>query len=333
MRLRVAGVIYVALALTPALPGPAHADDNDLVLSRFGTPIMNGPNIEDVIPDNQRFRSFASELGVVLAPTLSSPTDTLGYSGFQFSVDLAMTSISNTAAHWCATEESTSCDPGFDKSNYPQTIGLFARKGMWMPVPSFEVGAGAVHLVGSKMWAGQVYGKLAVHEGYHDWPIPSVAVRGAASRLFGSEQLDLTIASIDVSIGKSFGVQGTVNLSPYLGWNYLWIVPRSEVIDATPDQSAFDPTMGTTGDIRANFVFPDQDNITRTRIFGGLKIKYYVFALTFEVNFAFAGDSVDDVEGTDTDCDSVPLTQRNNCDAVDQAGSQQTYSLSISMDI
>jgi hypothetical protein len=311
-------------------PAVAAADENDLVLSRFGTPVLDGTGqLADVVPDNQRFRSLVSELGVAMAPVLVSPSDTLGYSGFQFSADLGFTSINSDNTYWCATEESANCDVGFDKSGLLTTLGLFARKGMWLPLPSFEIGAGAVHLMSSNMWAGQVYAKFAIHEGFHDWPIPSLAVRGAASRLFGSAQLDLTVASLDVTIGKSFGVGGTVNLSPYIGWNYLWIVPRSEVIDATPQVDAFT----TPNDIRANFVFPDQDDVTRQRIFGGIKVKYYVFAISLEVNVALSGSSVDDREGTNDDCRNVPADQRNRCDAHDEAGGQRTFAISVSMDI
>jgi hypothetical protein len=319
LRALLVGAIVIQVA-------PAHAGDNDLVLSRFGTVTMAGDN---VIPDNQRFRSLASELGVALAPMLAAPTDTLGYSGFQFSADYNFTTINSDNEYWCATQESASCDPGFQKTSMLHKFGIFARKGLWLPIPSFEVGAGALHLMGSDMWAGQVYGKFAVHEGFHDWPLPSIAVRGAASRLFGENQLDLTVASVDVTIGKQFGVGGSVNVQPYAGWNYLWIIPRSEVIDKTPAVDAFqDP-----GDINMNFVFPDQDNITRTRFFGGVKIKHYVFALTLEVNVALAGTSVDDRAGTEDDCRTLPFEMRSGCDAHDQAGAQTTFTVGVAVDI
>lgn len=321
-------------AIVTFVPFAAGADDNDLVLSRFGTTVfeddgMGGQRIRDVIPDNQRFRSFASELGVVMAPILAAPTDTLGYSGFQFSADLNFTTINSGNEYWCATEESASCDPGFQKSSMVNKLGIFARKGMWLPLPSFEVGAGTIYLMSSRMWAGQAYAKFAVHEGFHDWPLPSIAVRGAASRLFGSDQLDLTVASVDVTIGKQFGVGGSVNLQPYAGWNYLWIIPRSEVIDKTPTVDAY----VDGNDIRANFVFPDQDNITRNRLFGGIKVKYYVFAITAEVNVALAGDSVDDRAGTEVDCRDVSPEQRNNCDAHDEAEGQTTFTIGLSIDL
>lgn len=328
--MRICAILVGTMVLT-ALPLSARADSNDLVLSRFGIATTNADgDVVDVIPDPQRFRSFASELGVVMAPILASPTDTLGYSGFQFSADYNFTTINSDNDYWCATEESSSCDPGFDKSSIVHKLGIFARKGMWLPLPSFEIGAGTIYLMQSRMWAGQVYAKFAVHEGYHDWPLPSIAVRGAASRLFGSEQLDLTVASVDVTIGKQFGVGGSVNLQPYAGWNYLWIVPRSEVIDKTPLVDAY----SNPGDISANFVFADQDDITRTRLFGGIKVKYYVFAITAEVNVALAGNSIDDRAGELMDCRDVTMdSQLNNCEAHDEAEGQTTFTIGVAIDL
>jgi hypothetical protein len=308
------------MAATPAL-----ADDNDLVLSRLGA--VNATN-DGVIPDNQSFRSLASELGVVIAPRLDTPADTLGFSGFQFSTEIGYTSINSDQHYWCATEESADCSSGFSKTGTIQTIGIFARKGLWLPLPSFELGAGAVHIGNSRLWAAQAYAKFALHEGFHDWPIPSVAVRGAGSRLMGTEQLDLTVASVDVSISKRFAIGGTWTITPFGGYNFLWIVPRSQVIDKTPNIAVKD----MPNDIKMNFVFPDQDTITRQRVFVGAKLKYYVFALSLELDYAFSGGSTDNRNGTSMPCDMAPASQLGNCDATDQAGSQTTFTTSVSLD-
>lgn len=318
-----AALTVAAATATVATPSTAFAGKNDLVLSRLGEINATG---NDVIPDNQAFRSLVSEFGVVIAPKFLSPADTLGFSGFQFSTELSYTTINSSATYWCATEETLDCSQQKGSSVVP-TIGLFARKGIWLPLPSFEVGAGVLSVSDSAMFVAQTYAKFALHEGFHDWPLPSLAARGAASRLMGSEQLDLTVASIDVSISKSFGLQGTVNLSPYGGWNYLIVIPRSEVIDRSPhiDVAAM------PSDVQLNFVFPTQDNITRQRYFAGLKLKYYVFAVIAEVNIAMAGESIDDRQGTDTACDQLGVSP-SNCDAADRAGSQQTYSVAVALD-
>jgi hypothetical protein len=299
----------------------AHAGDNDIVLARLGK-INSGPGgAMTVIGQNLEFRALVSELGIVFAPRLLAPSDTLGFGGFQFTADLGTTSISNDQSYWRVREGATT-------AGSMGTIGVFARKGMWFPVPSIEVGAGVVHLMDSQMFAAQGYAKLGLHEGYHDLPLPSFAVRGAASRLMGQRELDLTIASLDLSASKHFGIGGTWSIDPFAGWNLLWMVPRSQVIDATPN---IDPLKdGNSEDSSLNFVFKDQANILRQRLFVGAKLQYYVFQLTLEADFALAGSSVDDRAGTNDMCQ--PSSTTINCDAKDTAKSQRTLAMSAGFD-
>lgn len=310
---------------------PALADDNDLVVSRLGSIIDDGAGMPiDVIGDPVLFRSLASELGVVLAPRLIEPADTLGFSGFQFSADYAFTSISRTQPYWRVLESSP--DPDATASvnhggSTMSTVGMFVRKGIWLPLPSFEVGTGVVHLMSSRHWAGQFYAKFALHEGFHDFPLPSLAVRGAVSRVFGTDQIDLTVPSIDVSASKQIGINGTFSLAPFIGYNWLLIVPRSEVIDKTPNIDVRDDP----NDANLSFTFPDQDTILRQRIFGGVKVDYYVFELTLEANFALKGSSTDDRGGTDLDCADA-MSPTANCDATDTAGAQSTVTVSLGVD-
>ena len=297
--------------------GQAHADGNDLVMSRLGT-----VQADNTIGNSQDFRSLTSELGVVIAPRLLSPSDTLGFGGFQFAADLGFTTISNNKDFWRVRESSGSPGGGGDHGGgVMPTLGVFVRKGIWLPLPSFEVGAGMVQLLDSNILAAQAYAKFALHEGYHDLPIPSLALRGAASRMMGTSQIDLTVASVDVSMSKAFGFLGSINFEPYLGGNLLFIVPRSKVVDPTPN---------IPDDINLNFVFRDQENILRNRIFAGFKLQYYVFALLFEANIALKGSSVDNQPG-DMDCNLVGA-MRDDCDSTDEAGSQQTYTIGIGLD-
>jgi hypothetical protein len=207
------------------------------------------------------------------------------------------------------------------------TIGLGARQGIWFPVPSIEFGAGMVHVFDSKMWAGQGYVKLALQEGYHDLPVPSVALRGGVSRLIGQKELDLTIIGLDASISKHVGIGSTWGFDPYGGYGALIMVARSEVIDPTPNIDPLDPAF--VDDRALNFVFKDQDDILRHRLFVGAKLQYYVFELTLEAQMALAGSSVDDRSGSD-DCTFDSTTTA--CDSPDQAGSQTTFTVSTGFD-
>jgi hypothetical protein len=323
--------VFGAFALVCAAAVPARADANDLVMSRLSLKLDQGAAGTFYIPQNAEFRALASELGVVLAPHLLTPADSLGFGGFQLTADFASTSIDANAPFWRAREGSP--DPGGagGTAHGPgtlQTVGFFARKGMWFPVPAFEIGAGAIHLVGSQIWAANLYAKLSLHEGYHQFPLPSLSFRGAVSRMMNQRELDLTVVSLDATMSKHVGVGGTWRFDPFIGFNLLAIIPRSEVIDPTPN---VDPLiMGNEKDAQLNFVFKDQDNIYRSRFLVGVKLQYYVVQLTLEADFALAGSSVDDRPGTTDAC--TAMSQTTNCDAKDTAGAQNTFSFSAGFD-
>jgi hypothetical protein len=328
---RGAGVVCVGTALW-ALAGQALADDNDLVISRLSTRMTDDTGmLTGVVGQNHELRALASQLGVVLAPHLLTPADTIGFGGFQLTVDYSSTTIDSDASYWKA--RAASPDPaGITGENHGpgmlSTLGFFIRKGMWFPMPSIEVGAGAVHLVDSNIWTGQLYAKLALHEGYHSLPLPSVAVRGAVSRMMQQRDLDLTVVSIDGTLSKHVGMGDTWRLDPYAGWNLLLIVPRSEVIDPTPE---IDPlTPGNQLDLNMNFVFADQDLILRHRFLAGVKLQFYVVQLTVEAQFALKGSSIDDRQGTADRC--MPQSDTASCDAKDTAAAQRTLSLSAGVD-
>ncbi len=311
----------ISVALVLAFAAPAAADPNDLVLSRLSSPVFDSTGKQvGVIGQNLEFRELSSQLGVVLAPHLLTPADTIGFGGFQFSVDYATTTVDQNGAYWRALEGPA--------PSLMRTVGFFVRKGMWFPVPSIEFGGGAIHLIDSHAWAGNIYAKFSLHEGYHDLPLPSLAVRGAVSRVMTQEQLDLTITSVDVAISKHFGVGSTWRFDPFVGGDVLIIVPRSEVIDATPnvDQTA----MNQQADSFNSFVFKDQANIYRDRIFFGAKFQYYVFQLTLEAQFALQGSSSDSRTGVTDTC--MPMSATANCNAKDDAAAQRTLSLSAGFD-
>ena len=333
----VRGALAALAALTAlggslCAPRPAAADQNDLVMSRLATRITDSTGrVLAVVGQNLEFRALASQLGVVLAPHLLSPADTLGFAGFQFDADVSQTSIDSIQPYWRVLAGTR--DPGgmnhiAHGAGVLRTVGMFARKGLWLPAPSFELGAGAVHLVGSTIWAAQLYGKLAVHEGFHDLPIPSIAVRGGVSRMMNQRELDLTIGSFDVTVSRHLGIGGTWRLDPFAGYDLLIIVPRSQVIDATPDVDPLAP--GNQTDVANNFVFRDQASILRQRFLLGAKLQYAVLQLTLEAQFALAGSSVDNRPGTTATCQPGSIT--TSCDARDTAASQTTISLSAGFD-
>jgi hypothetical protein len=302
----------------------ARAGSNDLVLSRLGQ-LVTGDAGDQVVPDTEAFRSLASELGVVFAPRLSAPADTLGYGGFEFAADLSFTTINSGESYWRARQGYTTDPTGRHGPGVMPTVGIGLRKGIGFPLP-LELHVGAVHLIESSMWGAQSSLKIAIYEGFHERPLPSLAVRVGGSRLMGTDQIDLTTGSVDVSLSKSIGVSGAVNLQPYGGWNGLFIVPSSGVLDKTPHVDS-----RSADDANMRFSFRTQDPIVRNRLFAGLKLRHYVFALTLEANLALPGRSVDDYPGTSRPCSAVSSPSAV-CNARDNAGLQQHYTVTVATD-
>ena len=338
-------LLVVGLALS--WQAVARADKNDLNLLNLcsavgGTNSCLDPKSMDYANTQSRYRSMMSELGVVVAPRLMTPADTLGYAGFQFSGELGITTINNNRkvsndssgiAYWNGIEGVSATNPNAARpSSSLTTVGGFVRKGLWFPLPAFEFGAGAIDVLGSHMYAMQGYAKIALQEGFHDWVLPSFAVRGSVSQLLGTSQVNMTVWGVDVLISKAFGIGGTARIEPYFGWNVLFIDARSGVIDATPKCDAYAQHLvvagagttppgcvaaddGTWNDLGNNFTFASQDIITRYRWSVGAKLKLSVFFLTVEGDLIQGGASHD-----------------SNADIVDNSGRQESFSLSTGLD-
>ena len=146
--------------------------------------------------------------------------------------------------------------------------------------------------------------------------------------MMNQRELDLTVASVDVTVSKHFGVGGTWRFDPFAGWDVLMIIPRSEVNDPTPNVDPLTP--GNENDTMNNFVFHDQSTIFRQKFFFGAKFQYYVFQLAIEASFALAGSSIDDRTGTSDAC--MPSSITVNCDSKDTAKLQRTLALSAGFD-
>jgi len=299
-------------------------------VQRDASGLVTGVNIDSEGRSN--FRSLMSELGVVMAPRIPMPADTIGFSGFQVSGDLAFTQIGNSKNYWngvsaVSPQSPTSVRPDSTLT----TMGVFLRKGIWFPAPSFELGGGVVNLLGSQMLSWQGYAKFALHEGFHDLPFPSLAVRAAVSYLTGTDQVNLQTTSLDVLISKGFGVLQTFRIEPFGGWSLLMIKATAKTIDFTPlcdSRQAAQTTSGqkfsdncavaqsgTPNDLAANAAFPSQDIITRYRAFGGAKLKFGTLAVIAQYEVYLAGHSRDE----------------NVISAVDQSSQQSAFSLSTGL--
>ncbi len=264
-------LVFGALSVTA---GAAWALDNDPQLNLLCT-IQDSSN--EATPcgstptgDLALFKGLSRDYGLVLAPTLLAPAETMGINGFQFDFQVNVTQIDNTQIYWPLGIEDGQAPPAL------VTTRLGVRKGL--PY-SLEVGMNATYLMESELWGLGGMVKWAINESVNDFPI-DVAVRGSINRVVGSTQLDLTVVGMDVVVGHDFGLGGVLNLSPYFAYSPVWIITRSGVIDATP---------GKNDDPESSFVFGEERQLVNRYALG---FRFILGTFNFTIESVLAGDLV-----------------------------------------
>lgn len=262
------------------LPVTARAYPYDLSLVGLGRP--------DLDPAAQgRFRALSNELAIALAPRPLQPAETLGASGFEFSIANSLTSVSNKAAYW----QGQPGMPIFDAPLRHRTVlqnlwtpTLHLRKGLPF---STEFGVQASYLAFTELFMLGGEFKIALHESYYRW-LPAISARIAAARLVGSSQLSLFSVEGDAIASYTVGVGGMTRLTPYMGYGQLRVNAESSVLDATPatvSDAAGDQHGGVDGSLYSFAPVHWQKNWS-TRYFGGLRIKSSTIELLYEFSYS-----------------------------------------------
>lgn len=303
-----AAACSMALVCGPA--GLARADDNDLTLERLiGRPAMPGTTPVITPATRSAYTGLVSELGVVMAPRALEPSDTTGWSGFAVALDTGFTQISRDADFWQRGVRAVS-------SPLLTTIGASFKKGLWLPFPSLELGFGGKKLIDSGMFALDFSAKLAVHEGFHRWPIPSIALRVAVAQVFGAPQLALTVLDAGLLVSKRFAVGGALQLDPYVGVDAIVSFATSQVVDTTPEIDAYRQGPNAP-DANANVTLPDPGTLPRVRIHAGLRLRVSLFQATIEGSYVLCN-------ATGRGCG-----QGGDVEVVDRSGGQAQLGVSL----
>jgi hypothetical protein len=209
--------------------GVAAAGPNDITLQRFvgleQSTDAGGRVILSAVPDEEGFRDFARDLGLIFTPKLATSPETLGQAGFAFQIDQSVSLIDNNSDYWRAG--SVSGEP----SGSIQSTAFRFRKGLPF---SFELGGAYTAMWKSELMAVGTELRWAPTEDML-WPVPDLAFRGYVNSVLGDQQLNLTTAGFDVVVGVPIGVGNVMNISPYAGYNAAVVISSSRLIDATPE--------------------------------------------------------------------------------------------------
>ncbi len=251
---------------------PSLANRYDLHLGNFINDTCSATN---TCYPNQRFRGLMRELGMATAPVFLSPAETLGLNGFSFAFEGSVVPINNDADYWSPDYWNPDLRIGQPVSEGKPGSVLFiphlhVRKGLPF---SFEVGAQLSMVPESELFIVGAEVKWAMNEGFY--LIPDLAIRFAVNHIVGSKDFELTTGGWDVSVSKAFGVGGMLSLTPYAGYNMLFLHASSHVVlDATAEMD--------------QFVFSKvnwKDNMVH-RFFVGLRLTTYIFQITLEGLFS-----------------------------------------------
>lgn len=257
-----------ALVFVVALAASTHAAAaaNDVNLLRL---------VRDGAPDNDGFHSLVRELGVVMTPTSLQPAETTGQSGFDFGLDYTFHTMRFDKAYWQSARENPA-------TPLLMTLGARARKGFVLPVPlTSEVEFGAQWLIDSQLLSMGTNIRVALNEGFRF--IPDIAVQAGINRMVGNKDLDLLTVTAGGQISKGFGVMGSFNLCPFVGYQSIWVNGSSRIIDTGPADAA---------NVSDNVVFAQVPIAANRmdRVSFGLRFQAAVVHITGGLDLNFADD-------------------------------------------
>jgi hypothetical protein len=265
MRVRLAA--FVAATLVACVSAVAHAEPMDPALERLtidpksgqhsdachlggvwtgpnGAPVTSGIGVA-CTPDHVAFKKLMSQYGFALAPTAMHSARTTGYGGFHLSLEADYTKISSDKEYWKDGTQGA-VDPSNGASSTrngsPQSLlqlySLKFRK-------SFGFGLEVTGLVGfmpkTSIISGGADVRMSLLEGFRTGVggiLPDIAVGGGVRTITGTPQFQMTVAALDAQISKPLPIQDSQVLTPYVGYQYLWIFGDSGLIDLTPGTDA-----------------------------------------------------------------------------------------------
>ncbi|HCF62079.1 MAG TPA: hypothetical protein DFS52_29305 [Myxococcales bacterium] len=266
MRRLLSGMAFLASHLVAFT---VFASSGDFQLYQLGNP--------SVVPEaNENFRIFANQLGAAVSSFNLSPPETLGHSAFNFAFEYSAVSVDTSAAVWPREGAAQGRKPPVDLLLIP---ALHVRKGLPF---SFEVGTRVSYLQFSRMTAATVELKWALNEGF--FYFPDLGVRGFATRMLGTRDFGLTTAGFDIGLGKQFALGGMLTLTPYAGWNPLFVDMTSRIIDFAPARTLEQAQTQPLADTDA-FTHVALLSNRSNRFYFGLRLIGYVVEVGAEVSY------------------------------------------------
>jgi hypothetical protein len=227
---------FVALA-----PRAAHAGSMDPAIERLTVVGENG----ELEPDQVAFKRLINAYGFALAPEAFHGARTTGFGGFHIGVEGLYTRIDDDADYIRRGTRGTtdpSTQAGARENDSPsallQQYSVRMMKGFGF---GLEVAGQFGFVPQTTIMTGGADVRFALLEGFRDGffgVLPDLSVGGGVRTITGTNQFQLTVAGADAQISKPLTLNDTSVLTPWVGFQYLWIFGDSGLVDLTPTVDA-----------------------------------------------------------------------------------------------
>lgn len=197
------------------------------------------------VPDEAAFKKLINQYGFALAPPAMHSARTTGYGGFDVSIQAMYSKISNNESYWelgtqGPVDPSTNSGSTINSSpaSFLQLYSIVLRKGFGF---GLEITGNVGFMPKTSLISGGADVRLSLLEGFRTGILgyfPDVAVGGGVRSISGIPEFQLTVASLDAQISKPIPIQDSSIITPWIGYQRLWIFGDSGLIDLTPATDA-----------------------------------------------------------------------------------------------
>jgi hypothetical protein len=199
------------------------------------------------LPDNVAFHNLVTEYGFAIAPNAFHPARTTGFGGFAFTVEASYTKINSNASagglqywHLGTQGPSNPTTGSFSAVNEApdsllQVYSLKARKGLPF---GFEITGDLGYVANTTLWVAGADIRWTVFEGFRTGILgflPDISAGGGVRTLAGTGEFDLTTVGIDVQLSKPIPLADSSVVTPYVGYQRLYVFGDSESVNLAPN--------------------------------------------------------------------------------------------------
>ena len=197
-------------------------------------------------PDNAAFKRLVNQYAFAFAPTAMHSARTTGFGGFHISLEASYTSIDSGKDYWKkgtqGETDPSSGQPAAENSSPSGILQLYSVKLRKSFGFGLEVAGSFGVMPKTSLWATGADVRMSLFEGFRKsipGMIPDIAVGGGVRTITGTPELQLTVSSLDAQISKPIPIENAVVVTPWIGYQYLWIFGDSNVVDFTPATDPF----------------------------------------------------------------------------------------------